>query len=184
MSESQAELTDRWRRENREEEVAQFREQVRSDCRARGVSRKEAHETAWSEAARNFPPPKPPTAPAPAFEGRLRDGRTPAQAVAEWNAKWAAAEVVEVGQVPGDLPDNIDVDEDLDWTWRNFLVIVTQVIERHRMFWEIDWSRAATPVPSTLAVDEIRRKMNRPNEFEAKVRMCAPVRWWDDDDDA
>ena len=63
MAESKAELTDRWRRENREEEVARFRRQVRDDCRAQGVSKKEAHEAAWSEAARNFPPLPPPKPP-------------------------------------------------------------------------------------------------------------------------
>ena len=178
MAESRAELTDRWRRENRQEEAARFRRQVREDCRAQGVSKKEAHEAAWSEAARNFPPPPPPTAPA------SRDGRTTAQVVAEWNAEWTAAEVVEVGRLPADLPQYIDVDEDLDWTWRNFLVIVSRVIERHRSYWEIDWSRAVTPVPSDFAVEEIQRKMTQPNAFESEFRMCAPIRWWDDDDDA
>ena len=185
MSESKAELTDRWRRERREEEVARFRRQVRKDCRAQGVSKKEAHEAAWAEAARNFPPqtfPKPPTA--PASEVRLRDGRTAAQVVAESNAEWAAAEVVEVGQPPADLPEYIDVDEDSDWAWRNFLVIVSCVIERHRMYWEIDWSRSVTPVPSALAVEEIRRKMTQPDAFESELRMRAPIRWWDDDDEA
>ncbi len=56
MEESKAQLTDRWRRENREEEVAQFRKQVRDDYRAQEMSRKEAHERAWSAAARNYPP--------------------------------------------------------------------------------------------------------------------------------
>lgn len=183
MAESKAELTDRWRRENREEEVARFRRQVRDDCRARGVNKKEAYEHAWSEAARNFPPlppPKPPTT--PASEGRLRDGRTPAQVVAEWTAEWAAAEVVEVGRLPADLPEEIGIDEDSEWAWRNFLVIVSRVIERHRMYWEIDWSRAVTPIPSTFAVDEIRRKMTQPDPFESEFRMRAPIRWWPDDD--
>jgi hypothetical protein len=182
MAESKAELTDRWRREGREEQVAQFRQQVRDECRARGVSREAAHESAWSEAARNFPPPppKPPTAPASEV---LIDGKTPAQRVAEWNAEWAAAEVVEVGQLPTDLPEYIDVDEDLNWTWRNFLVIVSRVIERHRMYWEIDWSRAVTPVPSKLAVEEIRRKMTEQGAFESEFRGHAPIRWsgWGDD---
>lgn len=41
------------------------------------------------------------------------------------------------------------------------------------------------PVPSTLAVDEIRRMITQPDDLEAKVRMHAPIRWWwpDDDDD-
>lgn len=148
------------------------------------MSKKEAHEAAWSEAARNFPPlppPKPPTA--PTTEVRLPDGRTPAQVVAEWNAEWAAADVVEVGHLPADLPQDTGVDEDLDWAWRNFLVIVSRVIERHRKFWEIDWSRAVTSVPSALAVEEIRRKMSQPDAFESEFRMRAPIRWWDDDDD-
>jgi hypothetical protein len=183
MAESKAELTDRWRREGREEEVARFRRQVREDCRAQGVSKKEAHETAWSEAARNFPPLPPPKPPSPASGVRLIDGKTPAQRVAEWNAEWAVAEVVEVGQPPADLPEDTGVDEDLDWAWRNFLVIVSRVIERHRMFWEIDWSRAVTPVPSDFAVEEIRRKMTEPNAFEVEFRMRAPIRWWPDDDD-
>ena len=44
MDQSKAELTDRWRRESREEEVARFRRHVRNDCRARGASKKEARE--------------------------------------------------------------------------------------------------------------------------------------------
>jgi len=184
MAESKAELTDRWRRENREEEVARFRRQVRDDCRARGASKKEAHEAAWAEAARNFPPLPPPKPPTPASEVMLIDGKTPAQRVAEWNAEWAAAEVVEVGRLPADLPRDIGVDEDLDWTWRNFLVIVSRVIERHRMYWEVAWNRAVTPVPSALAIEEIRRKMTQPNAFESEFRMRAPIRWWDNDDDA
>jgi hypothetical protein len=147
------------------------------------VSREAAHESAWSEAARNFPPPPPKPPTAPASEVRLRDGRTPAQAVAEWNAEWAAAEIVEVGQLPTDLPEYIDLDEDLNWTWRNFLVIVSRVIERHRMYWEIDWSRAVTPVPSEFAVENIRLMMTRPDAFGCEFRMCAPIRWWDDDND-
>jgi len=185
MKESKSELTDRWRHEGREEKVAEFRQQVRDECRSRGLSRKESNGHAWSEAARKFPPlppPKPPTAPVP--EVRLIDGKTPAQRVAEWNAEWAAAEVVEVGQPPADLPEYTDVDEDFDWTWRNFLVIVSRVIERDRSYWEIDWSRAVTPVPSALAVEEIQRKLTQSNEFESEFRMRAPIRWWDDDDDA
>ncbi len=179
MEESKAELTDRWRREKREEEVARFRRRVRDECRARGLSRKESNGHAWAEAARNFPPlppPKPPTSEI--------DGKTTAQRVAEWTAEWAAAEVVEVGQPPADLPEDIGVDEDSEWAWRNFLVIVSRVIERDRMYWEIDWTRAVTPVPSDFAVEEIRRKMTQPDAFELEFRMRAPIRWWDDDDDA
>src|SRR5262245_28908941 len=156
MTESKAELTDRWRQENREEEVARFRQQVRDQCRARGLSRKESNGHAWAEAARNFPPlppPPPPIAPVPEI---LINGKTPAQRIAEWNAEWAATEVVEVGQPPADLPEYIDVDEDLNWACRNFLVVSTRVIERDRSYWEIDWSRAVTPVPSAMAVEEIR----------------------------
>jgi len=177
MAESKSDSTDRWRREDREEEVARFRRQVREDCRAQGVSKKEAHEAAWSEAVRNFPPMQPP---APASEV-LIDGKTASQRVAEWNAEWAAAEVVEVGRLPADLPQDTGVDADLAWAWRNFLVIVSRVVERDRSYWEIDWSRAVTPVPSDFAVEEIRRKMTQPDAFESEFRMRAPIRWWDDD---
>jgi len=83
-SESKIQLTDRWRREGRERQVAQFRQQVRDECRARGLSREEADKAAWAEAERNFPPlpPSNPSA-APAFEVRPPDGSTPAQVAAE-----------------------------------------------------------------------------------------------------
>lgn len=178
MDESKAELTDRWRREKREKEVARFRQRVRDDCRERGLSRKESNRHAWAEAARNFPPMPPPKPPTP-----ITVGKTTAQSVTEWTTKWATAEVVEAGQPPSDLPEDIGVDDDLDWTWRNFLVIVSRVIERHRMYWEIDWNRAVTPVPSMFAVEEIRRKLTQPNAYESQLRMRAPIKWWDDDDD-
>ena len=66
MTETKAQMTDRWRREGREEEVAAFREQVRLECKKRGLKRQEANEAAWAEAARNFPPLDPPE-PSPDF---------------------------------------------------------------------------------------------------------------------
>ena len=42
--------------------------------------------------------------------------------------------------------------------------------------------QAVTAVPSALAVEEVRRKMNQPSAFESELRMRAPIRWWDDDD--
>ena len=66
----------------------------------------------------------------------------------------------------------------------NARILRALVIERDRMYWELDWSRAVTPVPSDFAVEEIRRKMTQPDAFELEFRMRAPIRWWDDDDDA
>lgn len=180
MNETKAQLTDRWRRENREEEVARFRKHVREDCRATGLSRKESNANAWSEATRNFPPLVPPKPKVETVRGEvLIIGKTTTQCVAEWNADWKAAEVIEVGQPSHDLPECTDIDEDLNWTTRNFLVIVTRVIQEDRMYWEIDWSRAVTPAPSTFAVEETHWKLTEENEFD--FRMRAPIRWWDDE---
>jgi hypothetical protein len=54
--ESRIELTDRLRREGRDEEASLYRNQVREQLRAEGKTRKEAMEGAWEATRLAFPP--------------------------------------------------------------------------------------------------------------------------------
>jgi hypothetical protein len=56
MTESKIELTERLRREGREDEAKRFRETVIKECRAAGMKRDEAREHAWGEMAKAYPP--------------------------------------------------------------------------------------------------------------------------------
>ena len=100
--ESKIELTDRLRREGRDEEASPYRNQVREQLRAEGKTRKEAMEGAW-EATRVAFPPLPPSeksTPAPpavapatdevsstADEGWVIEWFSPLSTLAEWQAK-------------------------------------------------------------------------------------------------
>ncbi len=165
MAESKAELTDRWRREGREEQVARFRQQVRDECRARGVSKEEAHETAWSEAARNFPPlppPKPPIGPA--------SESTPSQVVAECDAMdrpyppmspaaaTPASQQADSGRVQGladiptrwpEMPANASLAAEIAWVQANRLYVVE---ERPSGATVVRLDRAHEPAPSRAAI--------------------------------
>ena len=56
MAESKIDLTDRLRREGREEEASVYRDQVRKRVRAQGKTKAEAGELAWEATAAKFPP--------------------------------------------------------------------------------------------------------------------------------
>ena len=145
MAESKAELTDRWRREGRGEEVARFRQQVRDECRARGLSREEAHEAAWSEAARNFPPHPPPKQPEPPHKD------APAPAVASPQAA-DSGRVQGLGDIPPDwppLPANASLAAEIAWVQANRLYAVE---ERPGGATVVRLERAHEPAPSRAAI--------------------------------
>lgn len=145
MAESKAELTDRWRREGREEEVARFRLQVRNECRARRLSRKESNEHAWSEATRNFPPLPSPKQSEPPRE----DAAVPAV---------ASPEAADSGRVQGltnlpadwpELPGNASLAAEIGWVQANRLYVVE---ERPSGRTVVRLEKARSPAPSWSAL--------------------------------
>lgn len=199
MAESKAELTDRWRRENREEEVARFRQQVRDDSRAKGASKKAAHEHAWSEAARKFPPlPQPKTtseANAASAHSKptakptlspldhpiaLFGGKTLRQMNAERRRKWAVAPIVESEMPWSDLPEGSDIDDDegLDRNWavKNLLLVMKR-IDGDEQHFEIDWGKAVTPPPTTWGMEKVRQMLRNPNDFEWQLQDAADTQY-------
>ena len=101
MTESKIELTERLRREGRDEEARQYREKVRTQLRAEGTTRREAMQRAWQATRLAFPllPPAESTLAAPPVEPAAVDGNavadedwvlewfSPLSVVAEWQAK-------------------------------------------------------------------------------------------------
>jgi len=135
MAESKAELTDRWRREGREQEVATFRERVRQECKTSGkkMTRDEINEIAWREAARAFPPLPP-------------EDLTVSQESAH------CGRVTGLGDIPAswpELPNNASLQSELNWVQANRLVVVE---ERPSGATRVHLGRARSPAPSLAAI--------------------------------
>ena len=99
--ETKIQLTDRWRREGREDEVRAYRDRVRKELKLKGGSRQEVTDAVW-EAARVAFPPLAPSANANAAESQASSADvdaavadenwvirsfSPLSAVAEWQAR-------------------------------------------------------------------------------------------------
>lgn len=170
MVESKAELTDRWRREGREEEVARFRQQVRDACRAQRVSREEAHEAAWAEAARNFPPlqpPKPPTAPASEAAARSTSSQADSgrvQGLADIPTGWP------------ELPANASLAREIGWVQAERLRIVEELPTGGT---RVRLERARAPAPSWSALSWLETSIRSYAKF---VEVAAKVASAPDDE--
>jgi len=96
MTESKITLTERWRREGREEEASRYRDEVREQLRAEGKSKAEAREMSWERAREKYPPlppaENPPESPRaePAAQGDGPDTteEEPSPDGKRWVAEW------------------------------------------------------------------------------------------------
>jgi hypothetical protein len=99
MVETKSQLTDRLRREDREEEATRYRNQIREQLKAEGKKRQEAREGAWDALRAAFPPlpPSEKIGPPAAFdndtvgESWAIEWFSPLHALAEWKAKHGVA---------------------------------------------------------------------------------------------
>ena len=155
MTETRAQLTDRWRREGRAEEASKFRETVREACRQAGMTKAAANEHAWAEAARNFlpiPPPEPAPEPAPPAAEASTDAGVVDTAEREPGIQPAPrGRVVGLDAIPptwGTLPASAALAAELGWVQANRLWIVSESPSGVR----VDLSRAAEPAPSRAAL--------------------------------
>ena len=116
--ESRIELTDRLRREGREEAAATFRREVIDELREVGVSTAERRRIAWAEMAKRFPPLEPEKKPEEEVEPEDEEG--PEDGAPTSDASF--------GLLPADwppLPDSAPWREELEWAYQNgFFVIV------------------------------------------------------------
>lgn len=132
--ESRIELVDRWRAEGREEEVAKYREQVRSTCREQGMSRRDANEHAWAAAAEAFPPKESAEVSSNEQAGAVHGRITGLQTIPD---AWP------------ELPPNVPLRKELKWVQSNRLLVVR---EKPSGRVEVDLSAAREPAPSLSAI--------------------------------
>lgn len=142
--ESRIELVDRWRREGREEEVAQFRDKARRECREKGMTKKQAMAAAWTAAIDQFPPQEPEPDQSP--HG------------ADYDAEPAG--VTGLADLPGDWPDlpgNASLASEVQWVTANRLRVVTGE--------GVDLSLALSPAPSHSALSWLETAILFPAKF-------------------
>ncbi|MEM6778213.1 MAG: hypothetical protein AAF670_11205 [Planctomycetota bacterium] len=149
--ESKVELTDRWRREKREEEASRFRDDVRKACRAKGMSRKQADEHAWTETAKAFPPVQ-------VADPSLNE---PAES--------ANARIVGLPNIPDswpEMPGNASLHSELSWVQNNRLRIVEKTGGTTRVHLE----RSREPAPSWAALSWLETSIRVYAKF---IEICA-----------
>ena len=136
--EGRSQASNRWTREGRRSEVEAFRDQVRAECTAAGMTRAAARDHAWIRAIAEFPPP----GVEPAFE------KEPAAAAPEPAAPAPeSAGLSGLGDIPAawpDLPDNAQLATEVQWVQANRV--------RVRQGDSVDLSRARSPAPSWAAL--------------------------------
>ena len=142
--ESRAQAANRWSRERRRPEADRFREGVRLECQAAGMSRYDSVAHSWVATIAAFPPegrpavtlplpapPKPPESPSPSPE---------------------AGHVQGLGRIPKDWPDlppNASLQAELAWVQANRLSIVGQASSGAAV---VSLDKARSPAPSMAAL--------------------------------
>ncbi len=129
--ETRIQATDRWRREGRASEVAEFREQTREDGRAAGLGKPEAREQSWVKAIVEFPP--------------LPEAEVPAQRVND-------SQVRGLGDIPadwGELPPNASIQAELAWVQAERLGVITVANSGATV---VDLDQAGARAPSRAAL--------------------------------
>ena len=132
----------RLRIEGRDIEAGVFRNRVRDECRAKGMTRREAHDHAWAAAIASFPPPGEPAVDvplpeAPAPEPASNGSNGPLSGLGEIPAAWA------------ELPANASLQAELGWVQSNRLAIVEEKPSGSTV---VHLDRAAEPAPSRAAL--------------------------------
>jgi len=182
--ETKAQMTDRWRREGREEEVAAFRETIRLECKRRGLKRQEANEHACKEAARNFPPPSPSPAPestaADSADGGAEDppDLQPGAKLdgSEASTRFAPRGRTGLNAIPaewGQLPATASLSVEIGWVQANRLRVVEETLSGG---FKVDLSRAVEPAPSRSALAWLETSIRNFAKFTdvlAKVAAAA-----------
>jgi len=159
MSESKAELNDRWRAEGREQEVSDFRARVREECKKseKKMSRDEVNQIAWQEAAKAFPPLPPedlPAAQEPAVRGRI-------QGLGDIPASWPA------------LPSNASQQAEFEWVQGNRLSIVEETASGAI---RVHLGKAHEPAPSRSALGWLETSIrNHAKYVDNLVKALADV---------
>ena len=196
-------LTHRLLREGRWEEAAAWKNRRIKKHRDAGMLRPEASDAAWRELEQKFPPLEPPpdhvaaavhnTPPVdPTLSPwdqpiALFGGKSPRQATAERRRKWAVAPIIESELPWPNLPEGSEIgeDEDLDRDWAvKTLLLVTKRFYGDEQRFEIDWSKAVTPPPTTYGVERLRRMLRDPGDFEWELQDHADTSYPGDGDDA
>lgn len=133
--ETKAELNDRWRSENREEEVAEFRERRRKKLKQSDadMTRAEINDRVWDEAAREFPP-LPPEEPSDVDPEFADCGRV--NGLADIPDDWP------------EMPSNASLSAEISWVQSNRLLVVREKQDGT----SVDLSKARTPAPSYAAI--------------------------------
>jgi hypothetical protein len=141
--------SNRWVREGRAAEVEAFRDRVRAECTASGMTRLAARDEAWRRALAEFPPPgveaaSPPEAP-----------DTPPEAPQADSGGLAG-----LGDIPADWPDlppNATLAVEVQWVQSNRLSV--------RQGDTVDLSRALAPAPSHAALSWLETSLLYPAKW-------------------
>jgi hypothetical protein len=136
--ESRAAATNRWIREGCKTEAEKFRQDVRLECQAAGLSKFDANNAAWDQCMAAFPPPGEQVLPeAKSLPQTTSDSSTRLQGLSNVPEAW------------GKLPANASLAAELGWVQSNRLYVVE---ERSSNLTVVHLDRAHEPAPSRAAI--------------------------------
>ena len=110
----------------------------------------------------------------------LFGGKSLRQMTAQRRREWAVAPIVESELPWPDLPEGSEFgeNEELDRAWavRVLLLVATRFDGVEQRF-EVDWSKATTPPPTTWGVERLRRMLRDPSDFEWQLQDHAETQY-------
>ena len=194
-AEQKNQLTKRLLREERWEEAAAWKNRRIKKHRDAGMLRPEASDAAWRKLEEAYPPlahlkPPPDHVAAPVRSTppvdpldqpiELFGGKSLRQVTAERRREWAVAPIIESELPWPDLPEGSDIGEyefeDRDWAVKNLLLVTKRFYGDEQRF-EVDWSKATTPPPTTWGVERLRRMLRDPSDFEWELQDHADTQY-------
>ena len=148
--EGRSQASNRWTREGRRSEVEAFRDQVRAECTAAGMTRAAARDHAWIRAIAEFPPP--------GVEPVFEEPAAPQPEIAAPEPE--SSGLVGLGDIPADwpdLPDNAALATEVSWVQANRV--------RVRVGDSVDLSKARSPAPSWATLSWLETSVLFPSKW-------------------
>lgn len=177
--EGQADATRRWRNEGISEQVAAYRDRIRTEYidEHPGCKRRDAHEYAWGMALAEFPPPsvtvQPPVEPPAADPQPVEIHQEPAAGLAglaDLPATWPV------------LPPNASLQAEVSWVQANRLRIVqgdtvdlTQALSPAPSYAALGWLETSILFPAKFADVSVKATMSLESDKESVRREKASV---------